>query len=150
MLYVLSGLPGSGKTTQAIKLATELNAAVHHFDDIPGANGKDTSRQAYSEFWRRIREDLSGGRTVVADGIHTTKVLRRNLLNAVADIDCKKVLIVMDTPLEECFRRNAAREKAVSKLCILAIHAHQEAPTIDEGWDEIKEVKSYESDFAGD
>lgn len=136
-VYVLSGLPGSGKSTYAVKLATELNAVVHHYDDIPGANRKDTMKQSYKEFWKRIREDLSNGNTVIADGIHTSKALRRNMLDAVADIECQKVLVVMNTSLDECIRRNENREKPLSKLCILAIHANQETPTLNEGWDEI-------------
>ena len=149
ILYALSGLPGSGKTTHAIKLAAELNATVHHFDDMPGANRKDTNGQAYEEFWRRIRADLSSGKTVVADGIHTSKRSREQLLTAIADIDCRKVLIVMDMPLEECLRRNANRKPRLSDFCILAVHATYEPPTLDEGWDEIKEVKNHESDFTG-
>lgn len=148
-LYALSGLPGSGKSTYANKLATELNAVVRHFDDMPGANRKGTNGQAYAEFWRRIRVDLFDGKTVIADGIHTSRSLRENLLKAVEDVDCKKILVTMDTPLEECLRRNANRKPRLSDFCILAIHASYEQPTLDEGWDEIREVKIYESDFTG-
>lgn len=146
-LYILSGLPASGKSTYAVELAKKVNATVHHFDDIPGANRKETNGQAYEEFWRRIREDLNNGKTVIADGIHTSKALRQKILDAVSDIDCRKVLIVMNTPLDECLRRNANRKPRLSDFCILAVRANYEPPTFDEGWDEIREVKTYESDF---
>lgn len=141
-LYVMFGLPGSGKTTYA----NRFDGIVHHFDDMPGANRKGTNDAAYVEFWRRIRTDLLGGKDVVADGIHTSKALRRKILDAVSDIGCRKVLIVMDTPLEECLRRNAKRTPPLSDFCIMAINAHKDPPSYDEGWDEIREVKSYEAD----
>lgn len=137
ILYVFSGSPASGKTTHANELGKKLNSSVHHFDDIQGANQKDTNDKAYEEFWRRIRADLLDGKDVIADGIHTSKFLRQKILNAMSDIDCKKVLIVMTTPLEECLRRNANRKPCLSDFCILAINAHKEDPTLDEGWDEI-------------
>lgn len=137
IIYVLCGIPASGKSTLANELSMKFNATVHHFDDIPGANRKESNGQAYEEFWRRIRNDLLNGKSVIADGIHTSKSLRMKILNAVNEIECKKVLIVMNTPLEECLRRNANRKPRLSDFCILAIHEKQEAPTLDEGWDEI-------------
>ncbi len=136
-LYVLSGLPGSGKTTLANELSLEFNAVVHHFDDIPGANKKNMNDQAYEKFWYKIREDLLNNKNVIADGIHTSKFLRKKILDSISDINCEKVLITINTSLEECLRRNNARKQPLSDFCIFAIYMHQESPTFDEGWDKI-------------
>lgn len=59
------------------------------------------------------RRWLSMGMDVVFDATHTTEKGRKDLLAAVAGVSCKKVAIVFMTPLNECKRRNAQRERQV-------------------------------------
>ena len=84
-----------------------------------------------------IAEELRSGKSVVCDDLHTKKVWRQNLLNAVSGIGCRKVLVVMTTPLDECLRRNNNRKARLPDAMIHIINREYEHPTPEEGWDEI-------------
>lgn len=87
--------------------------------------------------WADIANDLQNGHSVVCDDLHTKLKWRKGLLSVVADIPCKKVLVVMTTPLEECLRRNANRERKLPDFVVENIYAKYEPPIYEEGWDEI-------------
>ena len=87
--------------------------------------------------YEEIVDDLLHGRSVVCDDLHTKKIWRQDLLNAVSGIDCRKVLIVLTTPVEECIRRNAGRQSRLPDTLIHTINHKYEQPTLDEGWDGI-------------
>lgn len=136
-LTVLCGIPGSGKTTLSEQLSIEQGAVLYCFDKRPGAFSPTKAAGARRQMWGDIAEDLRAGKSVVCDDLHTRVLLRKNLLTAVSDVDCHKVLVVMTTPFDECLRRNAARKARLPDILIRGINNAYEPPTLDEGWDEI-------------
>lgn len=80
---------------------------------------------------------LQSSKNVVVDSVYTKIVWRKDILEATKDIDCKKILIFMDTPLEECLRRNARRPNPLPDFMVRDIYGSIEFPTLDEGWDDI-------------
>ena len=141
-MIVLCGIPGSGKTTMSAQLAEQHNAKLYCFDSLPHAHHPKYADAVRSQMHKDIAEDLRNGQSVVVDDLHTKLKWRQGLLSAVADIDCKKILVVMDTPLEECLRRNANREMRLPDFVVESIHQSFEPPTLDEGWDEIIKAPS--------
>ena len=125
-IYVLCGLPASGKTTLSKQLADSHKAKLYCFDDckIKG-----------TELYRKIRKDLETC-NVVLDAMFIRKRWRRELLD-ILDIDCKKILIVLDTSLEVCIERNIIRGEYPSNGAIRHLAKEYEEPTLDEGWNEI-------------
>jgi predicted kinase len=87
MLIVLSGLPGTGKTTIARKLATELAAVYLRIDSVEqsirGA-GRPVEGEGYSVAYAVAEDNLRVGRIVVADCINPWP-LTRSEWRAVAD-----------------------------------------------------------------
>lgn len=132
-LYIMCGLPGSGKSTFSRFLAEERNLTRFSFDEM----GCHTTCQ----FIRNAMVSLRDGESVVMDSTHLKANSRRILLQEVADIDCRKVCVVMDTPFDECLRRNAIREARVPDTLMYSIHTTLENPTLSEGWDEIIYIK---------
>lgn len=147
MLYVLCGIPASGKTTLSENMASTLSAKIHRYDDMPNANRRGQHGKVYRDFCEGIKNDLLKGETVIADGTHITKRSREILLSYVKDVECKKVVLVMNTPLDVCIERNRARKNRRSDLCIVVNHKIYEEPSLEEGWDEIKVVENGEIDF---
>jgi tRNA uridine 5-carbamoylmethylation protein Kti12 len=137
ILYVLCGLPGSGKTTLAYSLAEQYWAALHAFDDLPGAFSPTMCETVRADMWADIAADLRAGKSVVCDDVHTLAKWRKGLISAVTDVDCEKVLVVMTTPLEECLCRNAHRERRLPDFILTECAKRYEPPTLDEGWDKI-------------
>lgn len=137
-IYLISGIPGSGKTTLAHQLVEQYNATVHSYDEMPGANTKGSMDGSVKQAWlQRIREDLQTGKSVICDGLNLTVAERKELLETFADIPCKKVLYVKIVPLETCLQRNRERKARLPDFVIEQSAQRMEAPTNDEGWDEI-------------
>lgn len=137
-LYLLSGIPGSGKTTLAHQLAEQHSATVHSYDDLPGANTKASMDGSVKQAWlHTIHADLQNGKSVICDGLNLTVAERKELLFYVADVPCKKVLYVKVVPLETCLQRNRERKARLPDFVVEQSAERMEAPTKDEGWDAI-------------
>ena len=137
-IYLISGIPGSGKTTLAHQLAEQYNAIVHSYDALPGANTKASMDGSVKQAWlKAIREDLQVGNSVICDGLNLTVAERKEFLSTFADIPCKKVLFVKIVPLETCLQRNREREARLPDFVVEQSAERMEAPTKDEGWDAI-------------
>ena len=109
-LYLLSGIPASGKTTLAHQLAEQHNATVHSYDELPGANTKASMDGSLKQTWlQTIHADLQNGKSVICDGLNLTVAERKELLSYVADVPCEKVLHMKVVPLEVCLQRNRER-----------------------------------------
>lgn len=109
-LYILCGLPFSGKTLLAKKLADKLGFLRIDLDDIKfellGEMVKDESvspaewDRVYQEMYKRIEEALSLGKTVVHDTGNFTKH-ERALVKDIGDrLGLEVKTIYMDIPEE--------------------------------------------------
>jgi predicted kinase len=85
-LICIGGLSGSGKTTLAKLLAGAVPPAVHYDSDVLRKEmlgvpldhtlsgddyGIEVSTKVFEELDRRVRQSLSGGKTVIVSAIHT-------------------------------------------------------------------------------
>lgn len=127
--YVMCGVPGSGKTTHSKKMVEERGLERFSFDEMGCFR--------LEEFMRPALEAIREGKSVILDSTNLRVNVRKKILQAVADIPCKKIAVYMDTPLDECIRRNANRECRLQDFIIESTHRSLQPPTLDEGWDEI-------------
>lgn len=135
--YVLCGISGSGKTTMSYILAKEYNAQLYCFDDMRKGYRFEERQKVHDKIYACIREDFSNGFNVVYDNLNITYERRIELLLAIKDIPCKKILIVMTTPLEVCIHRNAERKNRLHDSVIYHLNTRYCPPSLDEGWDDI-------------
>ena len=137
--YVLCGLPASGKTAYSKQLAESTNSKYYSFDEYPDSCSPRMFNQVKQQMYQDIYDDLRTGYDVVLDDLHTKKVWRENMLSVVQDIQCKKILIVMATPVKECLSRNSTRrgKGRLPDFVIQILNQRYEVPTECEGWDEI-------------
>ena len=136
--YVMCGVPGSGKTTTSKKMAEEHGLERFSLDEMHCFR--------LESFMLPAIKALEEGKSVVLDTVNLRVNVRKKVLQALADIPCKKVVVYMDTPLEECIRRNANREAHLPEHVIQSTYRALQKPTLDEGWDEVQEVKPDEAD----
>lgn len=144
-LYVMCGVPGSGKSTFSRKLAEERGLQRFSFDEMRCLR--------LEEFLRPAVEAIRNGKSVILDTTNLRANVRKKVLQAAGDIQCRKVMVYMDTPLEQCLYRNAHREARLQDCIVESTYRSLQKPTPDEGWDEIiivKEDGTYETDFTGD
>ena len=114
-MTLIMGHPNAGKTTYSARYDNVL-----HLDDFP--------RNKFLNCNEAVRR--SDG-NVVVEGIYNLRCRRIKLLEAVAGKGCRNVCIWLDTPLDECVRReDRGRDERT-------VRGPLQPPTLDEGWDEI-------------
>ena len=114
--YIMSGIPGCGKSTWSRKFTAEHDNVVQvSRDEIRFsllADGEDYfahEDEVIATFYAEINEALAAGHDVIADAAHISERALRNTMRRI-DIDCDNVLISFDTPLDTCIDRNAHRD----------------------------------------
>ncbi|MGW5850491.1 phosphatase domain-containing protein [Streptomyces sp. NPDC055254] len=136
--HLMTGLPASGKTTAARALQAESGGRMRrvNLDDLramldlpdPERARSYTHEQTVLEIQdAAVRAAVDGGFDVVVDNTHLTKNIPKRLKAAVGG---RATFVVHDfthVPLEECLRRDAARERRVGEeiIRILADKHHK-------------------------
>lgn len=116
VLYVMVGIPGSGKSYIADILAKEINGAVVSRDTIRFncLNEEDEyfakEKEVFKEYLNEIQYYLDIGESVIADATHLNAPSRIKLLSNLYFTEEDYVVpVVIDTPFEICKERNAQR-----------------------------------------
>ena len=116
VLYIMVGIPGSGKSYIANILAKEANGTVVSRDEIRFKYLKDDEeyfhheKRVFKEYVNTIQKYLDEGETVIADATHLNTPSRVKLLNNLYFTKKDYVVpMVIDTPFEICKERNAQR-----------------------------------------
>ena len=119
-LYVMIGVAGSGKSTFAkqIPCASRVcpdSIRKEWFGDE--ACQKEPER-VFERAYKTTEDLLCCNFDVIFDATNTTAFARKKLLNRVDGITCRKVAVYLNTPLDECKRRNVQRERKVPDAVI--------------------------------
>ena len=153
VIYVLIGVPGSGKSTWSKKL---MESSIREFvvvssdaviDEIAAEKGL-TYSQAFGDYIglatskakQRFREGLNADKDIIFDQTNVSKKKRRGILQQVPK-HYRKVAVVFNTEDREVKNRLDKRAKETGKYIpesVMADMYHRwESPTRDEGFDEI-------------
>ena len=119
-IYILCGVPGSGKSTWARKQIEELDGKgiiisrdVIRFSML----GEDDAYfahedEVFNEFIRQVQEAINDQEhtSIFIDATHLNEKNRNKVLSRLWHMDKDVVIgVYFDIPLEECLRRNALR-----------------------------------------
>ena len=144
-LYVMVGIPGSGKSTYA-EVNLSQSATIFSSDKLRGEllgdeGNQDNKDLIFSTLYSRARDCLLSGKDAVIDATNVNKFERARVLENFKDIDdLVKVAIFVNTPLEECISRNKNRSRVVPEKVIRDFYSRLEIPVEDEGFNSIVEV----------
>ncbi|MFJ3840915.1 RNA ligase [Streptomyces sp. NPDC090054] len=139
VVHVMTGLPASGKTTAARALQARSGGRMRrvNLDDLramldlpdPERGRSFAHEQTVLEVQdAAVRAAVDGGFDVVVDNTHLTKNIPKRLKAAVGGLATFVVHDFTDVPLEECLRRDAARERQVGEEIIrILADKHQKA-----------------------
>lgn len=119
-LYVMVGVPGSGKSTWAKKHLLDPNTTKYiSRDEIrfsllgPEDEYFSKEREVWKVFMDKVQTAINDeGMNVIIDASHINKWSRRKLTNALDDALTRSweiYYVVMDTSYAECCRRNDNR-----------------------------------------
>ena len=151
---ILVGIPGSGKSTQASKLAADLKEGKEKFEIISSDHYRemlfgDASIQEHGDvLFKCIYSDLetflTSGKTVIFDATNVKYKDRKKALDIVkyaekrANIKIQKQAYIMCTAIETCIDRDAKRDKPVTAEVIWRFAKSYNCPQYFEGFDLIK------------
>lgn len=148
---MMVGLVGSGKSTQAQKLAEEYDANIHSSDAIReelsgDINNQDINDLVFRTLHNRIKGDLRNGKNCIYDACNISYKRRKAFLEEIKNILCEKICVLMATPYEECLRNNANRDRVVPEYVIERMYRNFDVPWYYEGWDSIEVEYSPDSE----
>lgn len=120
-LYIFSGLPGTGKTALAKKLAAKLSAVYLRIDTIEQGLRDlcdfPVQGEGYRLAYRLIKDNLALGNQVVVDSCNPIKLTRAEYENIAAESNCDYLNIeIVCSDQTEHRRRIENRESDIPNL----------------------------------
>ena len=146
--YLLVGVPASGKSTLAKRLARSKNALVLSTDTIrtllygnPEVQGNWTDIERVLH--NLLLKCVSQNKSVIIDATHTLKAHRQTLLN-LSKSKINWSCIYLKTDLNTCHKRNSKRSRVVPKDVIDSMYQKllREPPTKAEGFNHVKTIEA--------
>lgn len=137
-LYVMVGLPGSGKSTatKAFDKAEIVSSDQIRKEICGNESDQSKNEEVFKIFYKRMNQYLSEGKDVVLDATNTTMKARGRIFSALK-VDCKKIAFIIHTPVEECIERDKNRERSVGEAVIRKFERSYQFPQLFEGFDEV-------------
>lgn len=155
-LYILVGLPASGKSEKAQEISKKTGAVIHSSDALreewfgdastPEANNKDNNRRLFTELHNRIARDLRAGKDVVYDACNINRKKRMSFIrdmkkrkNSTGDgcLDFNVVVEFTFATVEKCVKNNESRNRKVPPEVIFRMYKNFQTPYFFENVDEI-------------
>ena len=140
-LYMMVGLPASGKSTYAKLLAEESNGIVVSSDGIRAEWYGDEAIQGdaskiFREVELRCKNALRASQSVIMDATNMSAKKRANFLRQMPA--CHKICVVMAVPFDECLARDEKRSRSVGPAVMEKMRKNFQMPYYNEGWDHIE------------
>ena len=144
-LYIMCGLPGSGKSTWAKSFKEKLEKSGYkcvivsrddiRFSLIQNGNYFSKEKETFNSYCDTIQKYLDMGYQVIADATQIDSTSRAKLLNhlEIAE-DVHVSCVYINTPIEKCKEYNSKRDgmRKVPEVVIERMNAKKMPPTLRE------------------
>lgn len=126
-IILLVGVPGSGKTTLAAKIAqkgfTIMNADSIRQELYGDANEQGDPAKVFEVFFERLEKLMENGTDLIIDNTNANPKHRKQILDRAKQFEYGDVqLWLMDTPLNVCIARNKGRDRIVGEDIVANMH----------------------------
>jgi len=149
-LYVLVGLPASGKSTACEMIMDEMTTRkvkceVVCPDDIRkeltgSVEDQTQNAKVFSVAHTRTKNLLKAGKSVIFDATSVNKKDRRALIKMADSAKAGKIAVWMDTGMVESKKRNNNRDRVVPDFVYERMNRKFQQPTTMEGFDSVIRV----------
>lgn len=149
-LYVMCGVPGSGKSYLAREITKAVHSKLVSRDEIRFSMLKDNDEYfskenlVFSRYMELINKSLKNDCSVIADATHLTPGSRRKLLNNLTIKPASIICFYFDLPLDVCLSRNVGRpgREQVPEETMQSMYKNFKPPQYSEGFDYIYKVNN--------
>lgn len=143
-IYMMIGLPASGKSTIAEALSEQKNAEIVSSDKIReevlgNINDQSKNSEVFEIVNKRIVDLIINGQNAIFDATNINYKKRMNFIKEMKR-ECPEVkvsAVLVATPYEECLERNAKRDRKVPEDVIKRMYYSFYVPQYYEGFSEI-------------
>lgn len=139
ILYILRGLPASGKSTHAkdmmsvkenewYRVNKDLLRTMLHFDEFTGKRDRVTHDVSVT----LVRKLVAEGKNVIVDDTNLNPRTHAAYMGIVKDLGCDYGDHLIDTPMELCIQRDSQRDKnvgedVIKRMALMAgLYPHKE------------------------
>lgn len=142
-LFMMIGLPASGKSTLAEQIAKSEDAEIVSSDNIRkelygDENIQGDSNKVFKTVENRIINGLKNNKNMIYDATNINYKRRMAFLQKIRKLKIEKIAIMVATPYEQCLIRNSQRERQVPEEVIKRMYFNFYVPQYFEGWDDIQ------------
>jgi len=123
--FLMCGAPGAGKSTRAAWIANQIDGIHISIDAIrEKLYGSAHIQGNYQEIEEVVTDtmDKNLDKSIILDATHYSVRYRNNARYHLEKRGYNVVLVVVDTPLEECIRRNEQRDRVVPENVVRELH----------------------------
>lgn len=112
-LYLMQGIPGSGKSTRATELAQEVGAAIYSTDFFWGPEYRwNPAKTGTAHRWNQAcveKAMIAGDPAIIVDNTNITVDAVKPYYELAHEYMYRVIMVRVDTPLDVCLERNAQR-----------------------------------------
>lgn len=142
-LFMMIGLPASGKSTLAEQIAKSEDAEIVSSDNIRkelygDENIQGDNNKVFRILQERIISGLKNNKNMIYDATNISYKTRMAFLQRLNKLEVEKIAIMVATPYEQCLIRNSQRERQVPEEVIKRMYFNFYVPQYFEGWDDIQ------------
>jgi len=148
-LFMIVGIPGSGKSTAAQKLKEKHNASIISSDEIRKGflgdeNNQDNNAKVFDIMYEHAQQFLNDGQSIILDSTNISRKKRIHVINNVLKAS-EYHAVYLATPFEHCVSNDMNRYRNVGYEVVDKMFRNLEIPTILEGWNSIEFDYNYQS-----
>ena len=138
-LYIMIGIPSSGKSHVARKLKEEVGAKIYSSDQMRlllNMNAADDNENIdlFEYMYECIRKELSNNQNIILDSTNTFRKYRMPFIQSLSD-DVEVIGVIMMRKLENCLKSNARRKNRITDDVIIDQYENYDLPLKEEGFD---------------
>lgn len=142
-LFMMIGIPASGKTSLAEQIAKSEDAEIVSSDNIRkelygDENIQGDNNKVFRILQERIINGLKNNKNMIYDATNISYKTRMAFLQRLNKLEVEKIAVMVATPYEDCLIRNAQRERKVPEEVIKRMYNNFYVPQYFEGFDDIQ------------